>query len=193
MSVISAAYNSPQQQAEASEIAPVVLSFLKHVSDRLAKDQSRYRLAFTSRLTGSMAEGTKAFLPNEIDVICEFVYDVFNDSTKRIEETVKGVYVTNATELFNPEPLNPRLVAGVFYRAVSDVIKNLIDENLEFQPLVLHKSALLLRDRISCLHLMWTGSVYKNLMIYVDLVPAFKLPPSFKPRKVLPLTTGNQP
>ena len=58
---------------------------------------------------------------------------------------------------------------------------------------VLHKRALQLRDKIACVHLMWTGDVFGNTMVCVDLVPAFALPPSFEPATELPLPTANQP
>ena len=41
--------------------------------------------------------------------------------------------------------------------------------------------------------MIWTGDVLENMMIYVDLVPAFRLPPSFKPPKLPPLCIGDQP
>ena len=59
-----------------------------------------------------------------------------------------------------------------------------------FGRLILHTRSLQLRDKIACLHLLWNGDVFKNMIIYIDLVPAFKLPDDFQPERSLPLTAS---
>ena len=65
------------------------------------------------------------------------------------------------------------------------VIFKTIERQTSFGNLVLHKHSLQLRDKIAYLQLLWNGPVFKNMIIYVDLVAAFKLPSTIKPAKQL--------
>lgn len=89
--------------------------------------------------------------------------------------------------------LDPRLLAQQFYKGVETAIESMVNERMSFGNLVLHKSALQLQDKISTIHLMWDGEVFKNMMIYIDLAPAVRLPPEHQPTKCLPLVSTNQP
>ena len=141
-----------------------------------------------------MAEATTAFVPNEIDIICEFNHQVYQESKTSVKLLDNGAYIMKDTDIYKSQFIDPRDLADKFYRAVSSCIRQLIAQSTaeKFPGLVLHKRALQLRDKISCLHLMWTGEVFGNTKIYVDLIPAYALPESFEPVVDLPLRLGSQ-
>ena len=124
-----------------------------------------------------MAEATTAFVPNEIDIICEFNHQGYQESKTSVKLLDNGAYIMKDTDIYKSQFIDPRDLADKFYRAVSSCIRQLIAQSTaeKFPGLVLHKRALQLRDKISCLHLMWTGEVFGCTKICVDLIPAFFL------------------
>ena len=63
----------------------------------------------------------------------------------------------------------------------------MFENKQKFDNLVFHRHALQLQDKISCIHLLWTGETFRNMPIYIDLVPAFVLPPDFRLPRSAPL------
>ena len=90
--------------------------------------------------------------------------------------------------------LDPRVITDVVNATLLRAMQKLVDQvtsgGKSYGELVLHKHAIQLRDKVTCLHLLWNGTVFKNMIIYMDLLPAFVLPPDVVLPRTLPLIRG---
>ena len=125
---------------------------------------------FKNITTGSAAEGTKIYLPNEFDVICEFEINERSCKQSRF-----GIHLPA-----NHRYENPRKTTQAFYKELVSVMHEMIAHDIQFSGLFLHKNPLVLKDKISKLQLLWKGNVFRDVVITVDLVPAINAPAAVK-------------
>ena len=157
---------------ESKDIIKCTTTLLEELSLSISRDKKYAHFRFKVRLAGSMAERTKTFCSNEIDAICEFI-----ESPILIDEKLKVFLCSPWITSTGLGPvLNSCAVSQTFYKVCKthlSKIKPVFKCKHSGFSLSLHSRCLVLKNKISCLQLLWNGCVFKNMIVHVDLVPAF--------------------
>ena len=173
----------PNGCPEAKQMTDSVLAMANELSNVLGETQEYRHFVFQPLLAGSVSERTKTFVPNEADMVCQFMIEsslvpfidrkgtgfVISEDNVCSLNTRNWFAYTNADE----NRLISTMVADDFYGALKESLKKIISRKKLFGYLHLKPDALQLKDKISHLQLLWRGPKYKDMLVYVDLVPAF--------------------
>ena len=180
---------------ERKQLKRCLISLLKTLSTRLSRNKSTTHFAFRVECVGSSEEGTKAFRQDEFDCIC-----YFHDNLKKQAEQFSKLFIKIKCTDESPwqscitskhGKLNMRKVALEFYSAVDREIDSMYEEGIHCGKLFLGFKSFEMKDKISCLRLLWKGRSCNNMNIYVDLVPAFQLN-DISLEKLLPFASKNK-
>ena len=164
--------DSPNHCDEAKQVTTCVMALMQEVSSELLKDEEYKHFHFRPVLAGGTAEKTKTFAPNENDIIGVFL----NDRNLKISQLdVKVENKSSWSKYCNDQRyLNVKYVSTDFHKCVAKYLR-IICQKKKFGSLHLSPESLLFRDKISYSRFLWRGNKYKDMMVYVDIVPAFLL------------------
>ena len=169
---------SSSQRTESEEIELAVMQMLLALANRMKMKNWYPQFAFSPDLSGSVKEQTKCYRPNEFDVICR-MQNVETCTTVLTQRTTSGdVRCSDTSGMFKGYLEHGCIHAGKFmsgfYNACDHILKYFVQSKqlAKFDRLHLIKCPVLLRDKISCVQALWKGTHFKEMMIYIDIVPA---------------------
>ena len=167
-----------KHHTEVEMVKHCVNNLILRISNVIADTDHSSHMAFVPILSGSMREGTKCYAPNEVDMICRFINTDgliiaggFHVKEIRCNNT-KGWRDLRSLGEFT----DPRKVAKAFYGYVEYALAIIVSRKEHFGSLQLSKFSMQILNKISCLRLLWHGEVFTNMIVNVDLVPAFACP-----------------
>ena len=132
------------KKAETKEICEKVSDSVKLIAEIVTKSLN---IQFKSLLSGSFAENTKCFAPDEFDFILECLTRLGED--EKIELSLK------------------------VYHCIDQSIRSSTATNTRENEKFILKS-LIYGDKISYLHIIWNGDEFQDLNITVDIAICFK-------------------
>ena len=169
---------------EAKHILQYTEEILCKISHNFSKSPEKAHFQFETVYAGSMAEGTKTFTANEVDVILQFLENPKVGPHGKIDVPRESLWHAATCD----EQLYIRTVAQSFYKAFQEELALILPLYNEADPeteVCLHRGSLDLKDKISCLQLLWRSQRYGDTIVHIDLVPAFN-DPEYKPEKQMP-------
>ena len=114
------------------------------------------RFSFTPTVSGSFCEGTKCYHPDEFDYICMLYAPAANvDPYNYIDERY-AVF-----EMYSGK-IDVMKLSSAFYDTMDAILKEMVEEDVSFGQLTLHKQTFLLKDKISRIQLLWKGDYFHN-------------------------------
>lgn len=171
------------RKTENDEVKSEVTELLTRIADIVSmKDK---KLSFVPLLSGSNAEGTKVGVVDEIDFLCNMVFLSSRLHITLLESDILPGYVN--LRIDNPQEAYSMFVLQEikqnFFLSANNVGSQLFDAISAAMSNVEVLSDLHLTwnndysasDLISTIHLIWNGRNYKNLEIFIDLVPTIPI------------------
>ena len=159
-----------RHKEEVQEITDCVTDLLLNIADEISRQTPV--LSFRCILAGSTSEGTKCYAPNELDFVCIFTntdgLHLYATSVTVQDDSSDWMLFCSIKNF-----LDPRKLAQSFYDQVFRALQLIIDKLPSSEKLCVSQFALQRMDKISKLQLLWRGEAFPDLIIYVDLVPAF--------------------
>ena len=156
---------------EAKAITEGVMKVAIAIASHICKLKQYSRYHFTPCLGGSMAEGSKTYVPNEVDLTC-----LFNNHNLEMDSDSNTIYVPKDSdwrnECIDNNKLDPFKVSDTFVNLCRIAVKSM--DKKAFYPLFLTAYSFDTRDKISHLCLLWRGDAFKELTVHADLAPSFQ-------------------
>ena len=174
---VASNFNNPERL----EVHKIIDNLLTDIAEEVKKVFPMF--SFRPILVGSGKEGTRPYLPNEFDyhLVCDKIRECVDVNYYQSDTSCNLIKVKPShrhklhSDLYDSDHnLNMDGLRCAMDNILKQTINCVFHRNL-YKTVLRIDSVFLDENFISCLHVTWRGTYYKDMHIYIDLVVALEL------------------